>query len=246
MAGKWSVERRRSRSEHMKRKWQDPVFRAARCEASARASRTPEHRLKQSMVAKRMWRSSAHRRNHSKKIKQLWADPIWRAIKGRGLIAGLQSDEAHQKQAIAMLKKWADPEYKDRVVRKIIANLPPNTKWTSIEILVRDELRRRRLYFRAHVVVVGCCPDFVSKKYKIAIFCDGKYWHSLPVVKARDRWANKQLARAGWVVLRFTESEIKQDVKLVGYKVKKVLGELEGERLIKVSKKNGISKAIYN
>lgn len=79
-------------------------------------------------------------------------------------------------------------------------------------------------------------PDFVFTKAKIAVFCDGDFWHgnnwrlrgygSLEAELSRytDFWAQKirrnverdenvdgQLSADGWAVVRFWESDIRRD-----------------------------------
>lgn len=70
-------------------------------------------------------------------------------------------------------------------------------------------------------------PDFVLKKEKITIFCDGDFWHGYkyhekkkPAKKfwrnkieenmSRDRRITRKLRRGGWSVLRFWEHEIEK------------------------------------
>lgn len=65
------------------------------------------------------------------------------------------------------------------------------------------------------VDVSGYRLDFgihgVNKK-KIAVECDGHYWHDRkPEQAARDKARDRELAAQGWTVLRFTGSEINSD-----------------------------------
>lgn len=75
-------------------------------------------------------------------------------------------------------------------------------------------------------------PDFVFPKQKIAIFVDGCFWHGCPSHsnlpknnrefwekklgsnKLRDTLVTRQLRKAGWIVLRFWEHEMKEDKKV--------------------------------
>lgn len=50
---------------------------------------------------------------------------------------------------------------------------------TSIEILLRRELWKRGVRYRIHKRVFCCQPDISIKKYKLAIFVDGDFWHGI-------------------------------------------------------------------
>lgn len=108
---------------------------------------------------------------------------------------------------------------------------------TKPEILLRKALWHKGLRFRVHYKQLPGRPDIVFTKAKIAVFCDGDYWHGhnwvirgLPSIEAelagyseywrnkisenirRDTENNKKLESDGWIVLRFWESDIKRDV----------------------------------
>jgi len=70
-------------------------------------------------------------------------------------------------------------------------------------------------------------PDFIIKRKKIAIFCDGDFWHGYkydskkkPAKKfwrnkiegnmRRDKKISRKLRREGWSVLRFWEHDIEK------------------------------------
>lgn len=55
--------------------------------------------------------------------------------------------------------------------------------------------------------------DFILVKYNIVIECDGIYWHSRPDAIRRDKSKDAYLAKCGYIVLRFTDKEIKTDIK---------------------------------
>ncbi len=96
---------------------------------------------------------------------------------------------------------------------------------TSIELLVQDELEAREIgHYKQYAIKNLCRIDKAFPDEKIAVFCDGKYWHSFPNVIAKDARIDSVLSAAGWVVLRFSEDEIKRDVKAV---VNKIEGELK-------------------
>ena len=81
-------------------------------------------------------------------------------------------------------------------------------------------------------------PDFSFGKYKVAVFCDGNFWHGKNYRKLRPKlknefWITKirinmqrdenytlELKKRGWLVLRFWESEINEDINLCLRKLK--------------------------
>ncbi len=84
-------------------------------------------------------------------------------------------------------------------------------KDTSIEIAIQKELDRRDIIYQKHVPVCGTCqPDIVFPELKIAVFCDGYYWHTKDEhAIEKDIYQNRVLTEAGWMIIRFWESEIK-------------------------------------
>ena len=51
------------------------------------------------------------------------------------------------------------------------------SKDTKIEILLRKALWHEGIRYRKNYKVCSCHPDIVITKYKIAVFCDGEFWH---------------------------------------------------------------------
>jgi DNA mismatch endonuclease (patch repair protein) len=92
---------------------------------------------------------------------------------------------------------------------KILA-VPRPTKHTLIERLVEEELAKREIGHYVQLPILGACQsDFAFPDEKIAVFCDGDYWHSIPKAIEKDARVNAALAANNWVVLRFRERDIK-------------------------------------
>ena len=103
---------------------------------------------------------------------------------------------------------------------------------TSIEIILRKALWHEGIRYRKNLKVCSCHPDIVITKYKIAIFCDGDFWHGNPLTAHRITtnsiyWDQKirrnmerdlentiELRDNHWDVLRFWESDINQNLDL--------------------------------
>lgn len=107
------------------------------------------------------------------------------------------------------------------------------SKDTKIEIMLRKALWDKGYRYRKNYKKLPGKPDIVLTKYKIAIFCDGEFFHGKdwevlrPKLKKSDNgdfWINKisrnierddevdkQLLFLGWTVIRFWGSDIKKN-----------------------------------
>lgn len=100
---------------------------------------------------------------------------------------------------------------------------------TKIEVKLRLALWHKGIRYRKNFKIYSCKPDIVLTKYKIAIFCDGDFWHGKEdpnIVKHNKKfWVEKikrnmerdlentiELRDNGWVVLRFWESDIEKNL----------------------------------
>jgi len=100
-----------------------------------------------------------------------------------------------------------------------------------MEIALRDALKRHGFRFRKQKIPVFGKPDFCSKKYKVAVFVDGEYfhgkdwqtqknriktnrnfwWKKIEGNIARDLLVNKTLKKLGWKVIRFWSQDIRKN-----------------------------------
>jgi DNA mismatch endonuclease (patch repair protein) len=105
-------------------------------------------------------------------------------------------------------------------------------KDTRIEVLLRRALWERGIRYRKNYNMVPGHPDIAITKYKIAIFCDGEFFHGkdwevlrprlensnnsefwinkISKNKEHDDEINKQLLYQGWTVIRFWGNDIKK------------------------------------
>lgn len=108
------------------------------------------------------------------------------------------------------------------------------SKDTSIEMRLRREMWRRGYRYRKNDKSLPGTPDITMNKYKIAIFCDGEFFHGKDwevlrpkLMKSnnsdywiskisnnieRDDQVNKALLCKGWTVIRFWGNDIKKDI----------------------------------
>lgn len=109
---------------------------------------------------------------------------------------------------------------------------------TDIELRLRRALWREGLRYRISSELPGR-PDIVFPGKKVAVFCDGCFWHGCPkcgevpeqnkefwVKKVernteRDRQVNEELTGMGWKVLRYWGCEIKHELGEVVQDIKR-------------------------
>ena len=105
---------------------------------------------------------------------------------------------------------------------------------TQIEVLLRKALWHKGYRYRKNYKKLPGKPDIAFTKYKIAIFCDGEFFHGkdwevlkprleksnnsefwiskISRNRERDDEVNKQLLFFGWTVIRFWGDDIKKNL----------------------------------
>lgn len=134
------------------------------------------------------------------------------------------------------------------ITHRIMSSIP--SKGTRPEIILRKALWNENLRYRVNYKKLPGKPDIVFTKYKVAVFCDGDFWHghnwAIRGKKSLDEelegyseyWRKKilrnierdqenenELRTLGWIVVRLWESEIKEDVSSCVQVVKEALFE---------------------
>ena len=80
---------------------------------------------------------------------------------------------------------------------------------TNIEIIMKNKLKKCGInYIHQYNFKNKFVCDFAIIKDKIIIECDGDYWHNRTDVKNRDKSKNAYIFKCGWVLLRFWEHDI--------------------------------------
>lgn len=104
---------------------------------------------------------------------------------------------------------------------------------TKIEMLLRKALWEKGYRYRKNYKDLPGKPDIVLIKYKLAIFCDGEFFHGkdwevlkhrleqsnngefwinkISRNRERDKEIDKKLMAMGWTVIRFWGNDIKKD-----------------------------------
>lgn len=121
------------------------------------------------------------------------------------------------------------------------------SKDTSIEILLRKALWHSGIRYRKNYTKLPGTPDIAITKYRIAIFCDGEFWHGKDwernkskiqsnhdywVSKIernidRDKDVNQRLCGTGWTVLRFWGNQILGDLTGCVEDIKEIIFQSE-------------------
>ncbi len=106
------------------------------------------------------------------------------------------------------------------------------SKNTKPERLLRKALYANGVRFRMNVKTLVGAPDIVIRKYKLAVFVDGEFWHGQdwenrkkklntnkdfwqPKIERnmqRDRIVSQQLVKKGYTVFRFWQQDVQKNL----------------------------------
>lgn len=106
------------------------------------------------------------------------------------------------------------------------------SKNTRAEVLLRKAMWKENLRFRIHTEQVPGKPDILIKKYRLAIFVDGAFWHGYQWDQNRQKiksnisfWTSKiernmqrdcevnmKLEERGVTVMRFWDHEVLKEL----------------------------------
>jgi len=123
------------------------------------------------------------------------------------------SFEERRKQAKKAFTKakqlWDNnPEWASEHIRKILE--AQNYRETSIELIARGWLDEWEIEYIPQYQVGRVFIDIALLQWKVAIECDGDYWHSKPGQIVKDKKRDKFLNINGWYVLRLKENDIRK------------------------------------
>lgn len=114
---------------------------------------------------------------------------------------------------------------------------------TKPEIKLRKALWNQGIRYRLQNKTIIGKPDISIKKYKLAVFVDGEFWHGFnwkekkkKLKSNRDYWinkiegnmkrdkkVNKELREKGWTVLRFWQHKIKNNLEECVFEVENAI-----------------------
>ena len=122
-------------------------------------------------------------------------------------------------------------------------------KDTSIERILSKALWHKGLRFRKNSKAIYGHPDISIRKYRIAIFCDGDFWHGYDwenrknsIKSHRDYWipkierniekdveVNHVLHGMGYTVIRLWEHEIRKDADDAADMIMRIVNEKKNQ-----------------
>jgi len=114
-------------------------------------------------------------------------------------------------------------------------------KNTKIDLKMKKILSELNFSYQMYPKIFGN-PDFIIKRKRVAIFCDGDFWHGYkydskkkPAKKfwrnkieenmRRDKKISRKLRREGWSVLRFWEHDIERRPEACRRRILKKISE---------------------
>lgn len=122
------------------------------------------------------------------------------------------------------------------------------SKDTKDEVRLAKALWHRGHRYRKHNKTIFGTPDLSFKKYKIAIFVDGEFFHGkdwetkkqpqsniefwrnkIERNRARDIAVNNYLRSRGWTVLRFWSSDIRKKPFTTVRTIEKAIAEMRNK-----------------
>ena len=127
------------------------------------------------------------------------------------------------------------------------------SKGSKIETALAKKLWSLGYRYRKNDKTVYGKPDLTMKRYKIAIFVDGEFWHGKDWEKhkedhktnqefwfnkierniQRDKEVNEFLLNSGWKILRFWGKEIKTDLANCVLKIEETINETKKSNTIR-------------
>lgn len=125
------------------------------------------------------------------------------------------------------------------------------SKGTKIEVRLAKELWHRGLRYRKNDRTLPGTPDISFKGRRLAIFCDGEFWHGKDWEQAkyhiksrrdywwpkiernreRDKEVDARLLEMGWTVLRFWEGDLNKNLCQCADKVETAWRESEQHKI---------------
>jgi DNA mismatch endonuclease (patch repair protein) len=136
------------------------------------------------------------------------------------------------------------------------------SKNTSIESSLRRALWRAGIRYRKNYQNLPGTPDIAITKHRIAVFCDGDFWHgrdwdtkNVKIQNNREYWiakierniahdeeVNAALTELGWSILRFWGSDIKKNLRGCVYQVRRAITIKQLEGVIEITDHRGYAE----
>ena len=202
-----SEESKKKISDAIKKKWQDKNYRKKQKDSKPEQIRKVKITLQNPEVKQKM--SDA----------KIGKDP-WN--KGK---TDIYSEKTKKQISDSVKKLYDDDEYRKRNEKILIdARKKSQPRISSIEIIMAKELSNRNISFIQQKIMLGKYRvDFLIDDDTIIIECDGLYWHNLPGIQKKDKIRDKILEEKGFIVLRFWEDKIRNNISQCVDKIEEYL-----------------------
>jgi len=146
------------------------------------------------------------------------------------------------------------PETRSRVMARI------RGRDTKVELAIAALLQSEGLAFECQARDLPGRPDFVLRGQRVALFCDGDFWHGwrfptwrlklsekweakIAATRRRDARNHRALRSKGWIVLRLWEHQIDGDMDACAARIRNavLVGEARAMPGSKVNVASGLS-----
>lgn len=142
-----------------------------------------------------------------------------------------KSLEGRYKNSLGMKKRWLDPIYREKnilackeackkpeVMERKIKAIKKQRKYNTIPEQILESIVKSLGYcyeLQYPIGNISCADGFVKPNY--VFYADGRYWHGshFPKQQIKDIEQTKKLTNLGYVVLRFSEDDLKKNPEKV-------------------------------
>jgi very-short-patch-repair endonuclease len=196
---------RNKASEQMRERWQDPEWRAKMSQMASDLWGDPEHRQMMSDLIRERWQDPEWREFFSAFMVERWQDPEYRQT----LLNYLRDPERRKQHGELMSELWQDPEFADKVTFDRLWKVRTGYR-TDIEAITEEALQDLGVDYEFEYQVGRYSVDFYLPEYRIAIECDGVYWHRDREDKDAERDA--YLEQRGLIMVHLDGPDIREDI----------------------------------
>jgi len=169
-----------------------------------------------------LWKNHDYRnqqmesRNNSKSYKN-------RKVKQSITMKKLYEDnpEKGEENSICQKNRWKNDEsFRERHLECLSKSRKGKRHRSSIEIKFEDELKNQNISYISQMKILNrYIVDFLIED-NIIIETDGNYWHHLSNIIEKDKVRDKTLIDNGFIIFRFWEHEINDNVSNCVKKIK--------------------------
>ena len=139
-------------------------------------------------------------------------------------------DKKFNRRKEKFLAKFKSNNFNELFNEEIICQYVIIKKWDNSDMILmytsRDQIENNPIN---KIKIEGLDLDEDYRCFMLHGYqCDGEIYHSSKDAQTRDRMRNNELASYGWLVLRFTGTEINRDAKACVQQIKKAIKSLNG------------------